>query len=82
MPPEEPIVSALKTIPPDLKQAGKNMLLNSTGGAVVYGFTLNEWVAILTAVYFILQIGLILIRYARELPRLWRGWFGKRAPEQ
>lgn len=33
------------------------------GGALLYGLTLNEWVAILTIAYMVLQIGLLLPKY-------------------
>lgn len=44
------------------KAAGAKM----AGGAVLTtltGITLNEWVAVLTIVYFILQIGLLVPKY-------------------
>jgi hypothetical protein len=33
------------------------------GGYVLYDFTLNEWVAIVTILYVLLQIGLLLPKY-------------------
>lgn len=35
------------------------------GGAAAYGLTLNEWVAIFTIMYLILQIGLLLPKYVQ-----------------
>lgn len=32
-------------------------------GVVVCGLTLNEWVAVVTILYFVLQIGLLSMRY-------------------
>lgn len=37
------------------------------GGAVIYGLTLNQWVAIATLIYLTLQIGLL-------VPRYWTMW--------
>ncbi|CAB3627306.1 Uncharacterised protein [Achromobacter sp. 2789STDY5608633] len=44
------------------------------GGAVFYGLTLNEWVAMATLVYLAMQIGLLVPKYWR-LVRDW--WMGK-----
>lgn len=66
----------LDTIPPELASAGKELIFKSAAGASIAGFTLNEWVAILTGVYFVAQIGLLCIRYSEELPRLWKRWRG------
>lgn len=35
------------------------------GGAAAYGLTLNEWVAIFTILYLVLQIGLLLPKYVQ-----------------
>ena len=43
------------------------------GGAVFYGLTLNEWVALATLVYLALQIGLLMPKYWRLLRGRWRG---------
>ncbi|WP_088158064.1 hypothetical protein [Achromobacter xylosoxidans] len=43
------------------------------GGAVFYGLTLNEWVALATLVYLALQIGLLMPKYWRLLRGWWRG---------
>lgn len=42
-------------------------------GLTIYGITLNEWVAICTILYFVLQIGLLLPKYWYGLRRWWRG---------
>lgn len=39
-------------------------------GASLYGLTLNEWMALITIIYVILQIGLL-------LPKYWELIFGK-----
>lgn len=41
------------------------------GGVVVYSLTLNEWVAVATIAYMILQIGLLVPKYYM-LIRNWR----------
>lgn len=46
------------------------------GGAVFYGLTLNEWVALATLVYLAMQIGLLVPKYWR-LVRDW--WLGRSA---
>lgn len=46
-------------------------------GPMLWGLTITQWVAVLTAVYFVLQIGLVFIRYSQELPKLWRRLLGK-----
>lgn len=38
-------------------------------GAVWFGLTLNEWVAIVTVLYFVLQIGLLVLKYIDR----WKG---------
>jgi hypothetical protein len=43
------------------------------GGVLLYGMTLNEWVAIFTIAYFALQIGLLLPRYYKMI----RDWLNK-----
>jgi hypothetical protein len=37
------------------------------GSAAIYGLTLNEWVAIFTIAYLVLQIGLLLPKYYRNI---------------
>ncbi|MGS1010138.1 hypothetical protein [Achromobacter anxifer] len=44
-----------------------------TGGAVFYGLTLNEWVAVATLLYLALQIGLLMPKYWRLMARWWKG---------
>ncbi|SOE50860.1 hypothetical protein [Orrella dioscoreae] len=51
-------------------------------GPMVWGLTLTQLVAALTALYFVLQIGLLCIRYSQELPKLWRRLRGKREGEE
>ncbi|SAI47417.1 Uncharacterised protein [Bordetella ansorpii] len=68
----------VEAIPPDMRSAGKTLLLNTSAGVSIAGFTLNEWVAILTGIYFVAQIGLLCIRYSEEIPKLWRRWRGTR----
>lgn len=46
----------------DEKIAAAKMGVGAAGVAI-FGFTLNEWVAICTIIYFILQIGLLLPKY-------------------
>ncbi|WP_138476157.1 hypothetical protein [Dyadobacter bucti] len=36
-------------------------------GAVLYSYTLNEWVAIVTLLYLVLQIGLLMPKYYEAL---------------
>ena len=40
-------------------------------GATIYGFTLQDWVAVATLVYVALQVGLL-------MPKYWRLLFGWR----
>jgi hypothetical protein len=35
-------------------------------GAVLFGLTLNEWVAVVTIVYFVLQIALLLHKFFKD----------------
>lgn len=41
------------------------------GGAVATGLTLNEWVALATLLYVILQVGLLIPKYV-DLYKKWR----------
>lgn len=43
------------------------------GGAVFYGLTLNEWVAVATLLYLAMQIGLLVPKYWRLMLGWWRG---------
>lgn len=54
----------------DEKAAAVKMAVGG-GGALFYGITLNEWVAILTILYMILQIGLLLPKYYAMAQRWW-----------
>ena len=45
-----------------------------TGGAVLYGLTLNEWVAVATLAYLALQIGLLIPKYWKLIA----SWFKER----
>ena len=65
----------------DALQDEKLAALKMGGGAAavtIYGFTLNEVVALCTIAYFVLQIGLLLPRYAQ----MFRGWFKRKGPKQ
>lgn len=46
----------------------KGVAMNTAGGLAVYGYTLNEWVAILAAVYLLAQLGLLVPKYWQNLP--------------
>lgn len=56
-------------MPEDLKLAA----VKTAGGALIYGLTLNEWVAVLTGIYFAMQIGLLVPKYWRLLSDWFRG---------
>lgn len=43
------------------------------GGAVFYGLTLNEWVAVATLLYLAMQIGLLVPKYWRLVIGWWKG---------
>lgn len=45
-------------------------------GAMIYGLTLQDWVAIVTILYVILQVGLLLPKYWR----LFRDWRNRGKP--
>jgi len=47
------------------------------GGALIYGYTLNEWVAVITIVYMVLQIILLLPKYYEIMHRTYRRWRSK-----
>jgi hypothetical protein len=44
--------------------------LNTTFGITIYSLTLNDWVAIATLTYLLLQMGLLMPKYWR----LFRDW--------
>lgn len=46
----------------------RGVVINTAGGLLVYGYTLNEWVAILTALYLLGQLGLLVPKYWQNLP--------------
>lgn len=48
-------------------------------GATIYGFTLQDWVAIATLVYVALQVGLLMPKYWRLLFDWRRGRSGDRS---
>lgn len=56
----------------DVKLAAVKMSVGA-GGAVLTGLTLNEWVAVATLVYVLLQIGLLMPKYWRMLVCILRG---------
>lgn len=41
------------------------------GGMTIYGLTLNDWVAIVTITYLVLQIILLIPKYVREF-KAWK----------
>lgn len=57
----------------DLTMAGLKAL-PAAGGVVVYSLTLSEWVAVVTIVYLLLQIGLLVPKYWRVC----RSWLAER----
>lgn len=52
-------------------QAAVVKLSGAAAGVTIYGLTLNEWVAICTIIYCVLQIGLLLPKYWALLRKLW-----------
>ena len=56
----------------DAKAAAVKMGVGA-GGAVLTGLTLNEWVALATLVYVVLQIGLLVPKYCRMFGAWRRG---------
>lgn len=59
---------------PDVKSAAVKMSVGA-GGSLATALTLNEWVALATLAYLILQIGLLIPKYWR----LFADWFKDRA---
>lgn len=51
------------------------------GGAVWYSFTLQEWVAIVTIIYVVLQIGLLLPKYCKNFKEFFGNFRKKQEPE-
>lgn len=47
------------------------------GGVIVYKLTLNEWVAVLTIIYMVIQTLLILPRFKVLLVSWWNSIMGK-----
>lgn len=47
------------------------------GGALIYGLTLNEWVAVATILYMVLQIGLLVPKYYAIVERAYTKWRSK-----
>lgn len=56
----------------DVEQAALK-ITPAIGGTLWAGFTLNEWVAIITIIYVLLQIGLLLPKYYKHIKN-WLGW--------
>lgn len=59
----------------DLKQETAEAALRATpavGGAWYTAMTLNEWVALATLIYVLLQIGLLLPKYYAFLVERWK----------
>lgn len=48
------------------------MMIAAAAGAIS-GLTLNEWVAVLTLVYLIAQIGLLIPQYWAAFKKWWQG---------
>lgn len=44
----------------------KGAAIKTAGGAAMYGLTLNEWVAVVTFIYFVLQIAFLIRRELRS----------------
>ena len=59
-------------MPDEVKTAAVKMSVGA-GGAVAAGLTLNEWVALATLVYVVMQIGLLVPKYWHLLATWWRG---------
>ncbi len=52
---------------PEVKIAGGKISI-AAGGGILTAITLNQWVAIATLIYVVLQIGLLIPKYIR----LWK----------
>ena len=63
------VKAVVDDLPEEAKDGMKSMAAKTTAGFGVWGITLETWIAILTALYFLLQIGLLLIRYWEEVPK-------------
>lgn len=60
----------------DEKIAGVKIAIGG-GGVLLYGLTLENWVAVLTIAYMILQIGLLMPKYCVMVARTYHRWFPK-----
>lgn len=56
----------------DIRIAAAKMGVGA-GGAVLYSLTLNEWVAIITIFYLLLQIGLLVPKYYEAISKYYAG---------
>ena len=56
----------------DAKTAAVKMSVGA-GGALLSGLTLNEWVAVATLIYVVMQIGLLVPKYWRMAMAIMRG---------
>jgi len=72
----------VKTPPPSLvdnvdEKAAAVKVAIGGGGALIYGLTLNEWVAVFTILYLVLQIGLLMPKYYEIIKKRVAGWHSK-----
>lgn len=71
-------------LPDEMKSSAKAAAIKAGAGFTIGGVTLSDWVVILTLIYFVLQIGLLAMKYWEELPKFWASvrawWSGKGAP--
>jgi hypothetical protein len=52
----------------------KKTTIEGTAGMTVAALTLQDWVAVLTGLYILLQIGLLLPKYSKLLKELIKNW--------
>ena len=45
----------------------------AAGGVLFYGLTLNEWMAVITIIYVLMQIGLLIPKYWGAIKRYFFG---------
>lgn len=45
----------------------------AAGGVLFYGLTLNEWMAVITIIYVLMQIGLLIPKYWSAIKRYFFG---------
>lgn len=54
------------------------LALEGAVGVSVWGFTLNEWVAVATLLYFIIQIIILAPKLEKTVREFWLRWTRKR----